>query len=122
MINGEKGEINRMRHFNVCTALLIAFATITTLHAQTKRYEVKSGIIEYTITHSGKVIGVDVNGKGMAKTLFKAWGNVELYSKEGETTTMGRTKQEREMTKVDHGKLFVVDFDQKVIDAYTLRD
>ena len=108
-----------MKHINVLTVLLIAFATITTLNAETKRYEVKSGVIEYTITHTGNVMGVKVNGKGTAKTVFKEWGNVELHSEDIESNTMGIKEREQEMSKIDNGKLFVVDFDEKVIYAYT---
>ncbi|HEO97735.1 MAG: hypothetical protein JW682_00185 [Campylobacterales bacterium] len=108
------------KHFKLGISLFIAFAvTAGTLYAEEKRYEVKSGVVEYAITKSGNMMGITMQGNGTAKTLFTAWGNVELYSEEGETTTMGRTEHEREMTKVDHGKLFVVDFDQKVIYEYT---
>jgi hypothetical protein len=108
-----------MIHPKILSTLLITLAMMSSLCAQPQRYEVKSGAIEYTITRSGNMMGVIVNGKGKAKAIFKAWGNVELYSEESEMTTMGRIEHEREMTKIDHGKLFVVDFEQRVIYEYT---
>lgn len=108
-----------MKPIKILNALLITLAMISTLGAEEKRYEVKSGMIEYTITQSGNMMGVNIDGRGTAKTLFNAWGSVELHTEESKTTTMGRTEQERQMTKVDHGKLFVVDFEEKVIYEYT---
>ncbi len=103
-----------MKHLKLLSLLIIAFAT-TTLSAETKRYEIKSGIIEYTITLSGDMMGMKMKGKGTATTLFKEWGNVELHSEESKTTTMGMTEHNREITKIDNGKVYSVDFDQKVI-------
>jgi len=99
--------------------LLIAFALLTTLNAGVKRYEVKSGIIEYTITHSGNMMGMSMNGKGTAKTSFKEWGNIELHTEKSESVTMGMKEREQVMTKIDNGKVFVVDFNKKVIYEYT---
>lgn len=99
--------------------LLITFTVLTSLSAEIKRYEIKSGIIEYTITQSGNMMGMSINGKGTAKTAFKEWGNIELHSEESVTTTMGQKEHDKIMTKVDNGKVFVVDFNQKVIYEYT---
>ena len=103
-----------MKHLKLLSLLIIAFAT-TTLTAETKRYEVKSGIIEYTITLSGDMMGMKMQGTGTATTLFKEWGNVELHSEESKTTTMGMTEHSKEITKIDNAKVYSVDFDQKVI-------
>lgn len=108
-----------MKSFKLLIMALIASTLLTTLHAQTKRYETKSGIIEYQITQSGNMMGVSIEGNGTAKTLFKEWGNVELHTEEILTTTMGQKEREQTMTKVDNGQVFVVDFDEKVIYRYT---
>lgn len=108
-----------MKHFKLWITLFITFAMVTTLSAETKRYEVKSGIIEYTITHSGNMMGMAINGKGTAKTVFKEWGNVELHSEESQSTTMGMKEREQEMTKIDNGEVFIVDFNENVIYKYT---
>ena len=103
-------------------AVSIFFAllfTTASLLADAKRYEVKSGIIEYQITQSGNMMGVVTQGKGSAKTLFKEWGNIEVHTEETETTTMGMQSRDKMMTKIDNGKVFVVDFDQQVIYQYT---
>ena len=103
-----------MKHLKLLSLLIIAFAT-TTLTAETKRYEVKSGIIEYTITLSGNMMGMKMQGKGTAITLFKEWGNVELHSEDNKINTMGMTEHSKEITKIDNAKVYSVDFDQKVI-------
>lgn len=103
-----------MKHFKLLTILIITFVW-TTLHAQTNRYEVKSGSVEYSITHSGNMMGMSMQGKGTAKTIFKEWGNVELHSEEINSVTMGMKKSQKQMTKIDNGKVYSVDFDQNVI-------
>ena len=103
-----------MKNIKLLAILLITFG-LTTLSAQTKRYEVKSGIIEYTITNSGNMMGMKMQGSGTAKTAFKEWGNVELNSEESQTNTMGTKEHDKQMTKIENGKVYNVDFDQKVI-------
>ena len=107
-----------MKHIKFL-AVLLTIVGLTTLSAETKRYEVKSGIVEYTINHSGAMMGMKMQGSGTAKTAFKEWGNVELHSEESETVTMGMKEQDKQMTKIDNGMVYTVDFDQKVI--YELR-
>jgi hypothetical protein len=101
------------------TTLLITFTVITTLNAQTKRYEVKSGVIEYDIIHSGNMMNMKIDGKGTAKTVFKKWGTIELHTEESERTTMGMKEREKEMTKIEDGKVYSVDFNDKVIYEFT---
>jgi hypothetical protein len=103
-----------MKQLEILGFILLTLA-MTSLSAQTKRYEVKSGVIEYKITHSGNMMGMAMQGSGTAKTVFKEWGAVELHSEESHTVTMGMKEQEKSMTKIDHGKVFHVDFDQKAI-------
>jgi len=103
-----------MKHIKLLAVLLIGFG-LTTLSAETKRYEVKSGIIEYTITLSGNMMGMKMQGSGTAKIAFKEWGNVELHSEESQTNTMGMKEHDKQMTKIENGKVYNVDFDQKVI-------
>ena len=88
-----------------------------------KRYDVKSGIVEYVTTTSGKVMGSTISGSGTEKLFFKDWGTVELKETElSQTTTMkifGRGKTESENThtlnKLDNGESYSVDFDKKQI-------
>lgn len=107
-----------MKYIKFLVVLLVTFG-LTTLSAETKRYEVKSGIVAYAITHSGDMMGMKMHGSGTAKTAFKEWGNVELHSEESQTVTMGMKQQNNQMTKIENGMVYTVDFDQKVI--YELR-
>jgi len=87
------------------------------------RYDVKSGIIDYTITTSGKVMMSNVNGNGKAHLYFKDWGAIELQEEESsQTTTMkvfGREKTETEekhiISKLDNGRQWSVDFKNQTI-------
>lgn len=103
-----------MKNFKLLAVVLITLG-VTALSAQTKRYDVKSGIIEYTITHSGNMMGMKMQGSGTAKTVFKEWGNVELHSEETKTVTMGMNQHDKQVTKIENGIVYTVDFDQKVI-------
>ena len=93
-----------------------------------KRYEVKSGIIKYTSTISGKVLGGKVKGSGTEDLYFKNWGAVELKEEQSsQTITMkffGREKIETTsthvMNKLDNGESYLADFDKKII--YATRD
>ncbi len=90
-----------------------------------KRYEVKSGIIIYNTTTSGKVMGSVISGSGTEKTYFKDWGAVELIEEESTTTTkmkmFGQNNTETEnvhtIAKLDNGESYHVDFKKKEIYA-----
>lgn len=99
--------------------LWIVFAAITTMSAETKRYEIKSGIIEYAISGSMNMMGVSSRTTGTGKTIFKDWGKVELQHEEETTTVMGREDRTQELTKIDNGTFYAVDFDDKVIITFS---
>lgn len=88
-----------------------------------KRYEVKSGIIKYTSTISGKVLGGKVKGSGTENLYFKNWGAVELKEEQSnQTTTMKffgkekiKTNSTHVINKLDNGESYLVDFDKKTI-------
>jgi len=108
-----------MRHIKILTALFVLSVAVSGLCAQTKRYEVKSGIIEYDISGAGEMMGIKTETKGTAKNMFKDWGNVELYDETKRSIVMGMEDHQREMTKFDGKNVYVVDFDKKVIVKYT---
>lgn len=110
-----------MKHFKLLAVLLLTF-TLSTLNAQTKRYEVKSGIVEYKITHSGDMMGMKMQGSGVAKTAFKEWGAIEVHAEESQTVTMGMKEDDKQITKIENGKVYNVDFDQKVIYEQNMQD
>jgi len=107
-----------MRHIKILTALFVLSVTVSGLSAQTKRYEVKSGIIEYTINGGGDMMGIKTKIKGTAKNIFKDWGNLELHDEAKSSIVMGMEEHQREMTKIDGKDIYVVDFDKKVIVKY----
>lgn len=101
-------------------ATLIVWVCIgTLLNAEAKRYEVKSGIIEYTLKGESNMMGMKSKISGSARTVFKAWGEIELSEQKSQTTVMGETEESHAMTKVMNQKLYVVDFDQQIIYEYT---
>ena len=88
-----------------------------------KRYDVKSGIVKYKTTTSGKVMGGTVKGSGTESLYFKDWGAVELREKKSKQTTnvnvfgmkKTQTDETHTMDKLDNGKSYSVDFKDKVI-------
>ncbi len=111
--------------------LILALAILTiSAFAQNKlkRYDVKSGIVEYETTISGKMMGSTISGGGTEKLFFKDWGAIELKEAESSQTTtikiFGKGKTETENThsinKLDNGESYIVDFDKKQI--YASRD
>jgi len=88
-----------------------------------KRYEVKSGIVEYKTTTEGKIMGTTTNGEGIEKLYFKDWGAIELQEVKSTTTThtkfFGKETTEvnevHTMAKLDNGKSYGVDFERKEI-------
>lgn len=113
--------------------ILISFIVILTScngnsQNELKRYDVKSGIVEYTTTISGKVMGSTITGSGTESVYFKDWGAIELKEEQStQTTTMkffGKVKTDKTSThtinKLDNGESYLVDFDKKTI--YLSRD
>lgn len=88
-----------------------------------KRYDVKSGIVSYQTTISGKVMGSTVKGSGASSLYFKNWGGLELREEESNQITtvsiMGHTNTEKThshvMNKLDNGESYLADFEKKQI-------
>ncbi len=90
---------------------------------QLKRYELKSGIVEYTTSISGKIMGTTTTGNGTEKLYFKNWGAIELLEEEsiktsqtkffGKETT--KTSNVHNLSKLDNGTSYSVDFKNKKI-------
>ena len=107
--------MKQMKLWGVVFTLILAAST---LHAETKRYEVKSGIIEYTVKGGGNMMGIQTKIEGTSKALFNEWGKVELHEDTTKSVIMGREEHTRQTTKIDNGKVYVVDYEQKVIVQY----
>lgn len=113
--------------------ILISFIVILTScngnsQNELKRYDVKSGIVQYKVTTSGKTFGSTIKGVGTESLYFKDWGAVELVEEESNQTTVtkifGRGKTTTTNThtvkKLDNGESYLADFDKKTI--YLTRD
>ena len=90
-----------------------------------KRYDVKSGIVKYKTTISGKVMGSKIAGSGTEDLYFKNWGALELKEEQSSQTStikfFGKEKVEKTSThtinKLDNGESFLADFETKIITA-----
>lgn len=107
--------MKQMKRWGLFFALILA---ANTLHAETKRYEIRSGIIEYTISGGGNMMGIQTQLDGQSKTLFKEWGEVQLHEETGKSVIMGREENTHQTTKIDHDKVYIVDYAQKSIHQY----
>lgn len=119
-----------MKKFAIVVSVVLLFISCgksesekSVVDAKYKRYDVESGIIKYKTKISGKVMGSTISGEGKSTLYFKDWGAKELSEEESTQTTkisiLGQNKEEVEknhsMTKIDHGMVYTVDFDNKKI-------
>ena len=94
-----------MKQIKILGVLFALILTFSTLHAETKRYDVKSGIIEYKTSGNGDMMGIKTQMSGKNKVLFKEWGNVELHHSTTKSVIMGREEQTQDTTKIENGKV-----------------
>ena len=117
-----------MKNFIIFLSIIVvSLITIEKTYAseqnKLKRYELKSGIVQYKSTTSGKVLGSTVTGSGTESLYFKDWGAIELIEETSSQTTntkiFGRKSSETTNThtinKLDNGKSYHVDFDRNKI-------
>ena len=107
-----------MKQMKIWSMLFTLILTLSSLSAETKRYEIKSGIVEYAISGGGNMMGIQTKIEGTSKAVFKEWGNVELHEEKTKSVIMGREEQSHQTTKIDAGKVYVVDYEQKNIVQY----
>jgi hypothetical protein len=107
--------MKQIKILGVLSALILTFST---LHAETKRYDVKSGVIEYKTTGSGDMMGIKTEMSGTNKVMFKEWGKTELHQSTTKSVVMGREENTQDTTKIENGKVYVVDYVQKIIIEY----
>jgi hypothetical protein len=96
-------------------SLSVVFISTQVLYAKTKRYEVESGRVTYTITGGGNIMGMKNEAHGHKMLYFDDYGNVEIQETEETATTMGRTQKRHRLMKIEDGMVYSVDFKQKVI-------
>ncbi|UOD35535.1 DUF4412 domain-containing protein [Deferribacteraceae bacterium V6Fe1] len=99
----------------IATITLLFFVFTFQVYAKEKRYEVKSGIVEYAITATGNVYGVQIKEEGASTLIFKDFGDLELQKSETVSTTMGRQTVTKELSKYDNGIIYTVDFEENII-------
>jgi hypothetical protein len=113
-----------MKKISILLSLAIAFFSCNgNSQNQLKRYNVKSGIVEYTTTISGKMMGSTITGSGTETLYFKNWGALELRESESSQSThvkfFGKEKTEttisHTMNKLDNGESYLVDFEAEKI-------
>jgi hypothetical protein len=92
-----------------CTMLLIAS------YADDKRYNIKSGIIQYDTSSKGRTFGVNTNSKGKRTVYFKNWGALELRDETRTEDIMGQKKIARTLIKLANSISYSVDFEKKLI-------
>ncbi|MBV2247816.1 MAG: hypothetical protein KUL83_11665 [Lentimicrobium sp.] len=118
-----------MKNLSILFSLLLAMSGCNgSAQNKLKRYDLKSGIVEYVTTTSGKVMGSTINGSGTETLYFKDWGALELKESVLSQTTimkfLGNSSTETEEThtivKLDNGDSYSVDFNKKQI--YVSRD
>ena len=94
---------------------IFLFLGVVSLFAQTNRYDVKSGMVEYEIIGSGDVMGSPTTVSGTSKLYFKDFGNVELSDEKIQQTVDGDKEEERLVSKIMGENVYTVDFVDEVI-------
>ena len=83
----------------------------------------ESGMIFYDINITGTSKGFSTQTRGIARLVFDRWGALELKEEDSTETQTGdfnETHDIHTMTKIDHGTIYTVDFDEQTI--YKTRD
>ena len=107
-----------MKQIKIWSIVLTLILAASALNGEPKRYEIKSGIIEYAISGGGNMMGIQTKIEGTSKAVFKEWGNVELHEERTKSVIMGKEEQSHQTTKIESGKVYVVDYEQKRIVQY----
>jgi hypothetical protein len=112
-------------YFALPIFLIVLFVATLDLQAKGvfKRYPVESGMIFYDINVTGTSKGFTTHTSGIARLVFDKWGARELKEEDAtevQTGDFNETRDIRSMTKMDHGTIYTVDFDEQTI--YKTRD
>jgi hypothetical protein len=107
-----------MKQLKIGSIIFTLLLAMGTLQADVKRYEVKSGIIEYKSSGGGNMMGIKTQMSGTNKVAFKEWGAVELHQGMTNSIVMGREENIQDTIKIENGKVYVVDYEKKVISEY----
>jgi hypothetical protein len=99
--------------FIILSCFVLFLTGLTT--AGQKRYEYKSGIVEYRITAKGNMYGMTITEEGNSRLVFKDYGNIQIDSENTITNSMGQKTVNKSLDKLDNDVLYSVDFQEKVI-------
>lgn len=107
---------------NLQILVLSCAVLLTSAFADTKRYTMESGVIEYKITGGGTLMGMQTFTEGTKSIAFKDWGKLELLESV-EMTKIGKQKAQKQhtMMKFENGKVYGVDFDEKMIYVFDMK-
>ncbi len=105
---------------NVSLMIVLGSAVLFAGSDSLKRYDVKSGKIEYSMKESGNIMGmVKIKGVGKKRLVFDNYGVKDLTeeNKVKKETTGGQSKVEKTHTiqYMNAGIMYQVDFDKKKI-------
>ncbi len=106
-------------HFIYLIGIILVFS-VSSLFADTKRYEIKSAAIDYKISGSGSMMGMPTKLIGNKSLFFKNYGALELAKEHRVQTIMGQEEIEDETTKFDNGVVYSVDNEENVIYKQTI--
>jgi hypothetical protein len=95
-------------------AIFIAYTT-SSLYANSKRYDIASGVVSYQTSTSGTLLGFGTNSKGSKTLYFKEYGNIEVQESRSSSSSMKESEESHSLTKFENGMVYVVDFRKKVI-------
>lgn len=113
-----------MKKLSIILSLAIALISCKGNSQNTlKRYDIKSGIVEYKTTITGKVMGSKISGSGEENLYFKDYGAIELKEATSTQTSVmkffGKEKTEtttsHTMSKIEDDKTYIVDFENELI-------
>ena len=99
--------------------LFLGLAVVVAGANEFKRYEVKSGVVEYKLTTKMGAAGMGINIEGTRVIKFKDYGAKELREEKTTTTQkmFGKTTKssKHQMSLMNNGKTYAVDFKEKAI-------
>ncbi len=95
--------------------IVFLIVSVTSLFADMKRYEVKSGEIQYEISGSGTMIGVTTEISGSSSLFFKDYGRIELNKERIVQEMMGQKEISEDIVKIDGDIVYSVDLEENVI-------
>lgn len=102
--------------------VIILIFCASSLFAQIKRYDMKSGIVEYEISGKGNVMGMTTTISGESKVFFKNYGALELSEEKTSQNIMGQQETNHDITKFENDTVYSVDFEEEVIYKQKISD